>query len=193
MSLSVERASPASLMLSLNQQPWFRRSQCWLTVICNLWNLLTWTTDPLLQIQSPYRSSQAPNSELGISQVKFQEQRKLLDVPESTSRKGWPSSDKFKMTFGKLFFFLIKKIIHERHRERGRDIGRGRSKLLMGTLMWDLISGPWDHNLSQRPDAQPLSHPGALKGVVLITWLNLSFAKDGTGSGKRITFLWTET
>ena len=43
----------------------------------------------------------------------------------------------------------------ERERERGRDIGRGRTRLPIGSLMWDSISGPWDHALSQR---QMLNH-----------------------------------
>ena len=34
--------------------------------------------------------------------------------------------------------------------ERGRDIGTGRSRLPAGSLMWDSIPGPWDHDLSQR-------------------------------------------
>ena len=37
-----------------------------------------------------------------------------------------------------------------RGRERGRDTGRGRSRLPVGNLMWDSIPGPWDHNLSLR-------------------------------------------
>ena len=36
-----------------------------------------------------------------------------------------------------------------------RDIGRGRSRLPVGSLMQDLIPGPWDHDLSQR---QTLNH-----------------------------------
>ena len=48
-----------------------------------------------------------------------------------------------------------------RDTERGRDIGKERSRLLVGSLMWDLISGLQDHDLSQRQVAQPLSHPGA--------------------------------
>ena len=39
------------------------------------------------------------------------------------------------------FFFKIL-FIHERHTERGRDIGRGSSRLLTGSLMWDLIPDP---------------------------------------------------
>ena len=37
-----------------------------------------------------------------------------------------------------------------RDTERGRDIGRGRSRLPMGSLMQNSIPGPWDHTLSQR-------------------------------------------
>ena len=37
-----------------------------------------------------------------------------------------------------------------RDMERGRDIGRERSRLPVGSLMWDSIPEPWDHNLSQR-------------------------------------------
>ena len=53
--------------------------------------------------------------------------------------------------FGKDFIYLFM-----RDRERGRDTGRGRSRLSAGTLMWDLIPGLWDHDLSQR---QMLGHP----------------------------------
>ena len=35
-------------------------------------------------------------------------------------------------------------------RERGRDTGRGRSRLPAGNLMWDLIPGSQDNDLSQR-------------------------------------------
>ena len=55
-----------------------------------------------------------------------------------------------------LFFFLrFYLFIHERHRERGRDIGRGRSRLPVGSPMWDSIPGPQDQDLSQR---QTLNH-----------------------------------
>jgi len=32
-----------------------------------------------------------------------------------------------------------------------------------GSPMWDLIPGPWDHDLSRRQTLDPLSHPGAPK------------------------------
>ena len=48
-------------------------------------------------------------------------------------------------------FFLFKifyLFIHEGHTERGRDIGRGRTRLHAGSLMWDSIPALWDHTLS---------------------------------------------
>ena len=44
--------------------------------------------------------------------------------------------------------------------ERGRDTGRGRSRLPAGSPMWDSIPGPGSQP-ELKPDAQPLSHPGA--------------------------------
>ena len=39
--------------------------------------------------------------------------------------------------------------------ERGRDVGRGRSRCPVGSLMLDSIPGSWDHDLSRR---QMLNH-----------------------------------
>ena len=50
----------------------------------------------------------------------------------------------------KSVFFKKKKFIYERDRERGRDTGRGRSRLPVGSLMWDSILGPRGHDLSGR-------------------------------------------
>ena len=47
-------------------------------------------------------------------------------------------------------FYLF---IHERYRKKGRDIGRRRTRLPVGSLTWDSIPGPQDQ--------EPLSHPGA--------------------------------
>ena len=44
-------------------------------------------------------------------------------------------------------------------RERGRDMGRGRSRLLAGSLMWDSIPNP-EITPELKADAQPLRHPG---------------------------------
>ena len=52
-----------------------------------------------------------------------------------------------------LFFFLrFYLFAHEKHteRERGRDTGRGRSRLHAGSLMWDSIPGPRGHVLGWR-------------------------------------------
>ena len=47
--------------------------------------------------------------------------------------------------------FYLKKIfylfIHKRHRERGRDTGRGRSRLHAGSLIWDSIPSLQDQAL----------------------------------------------
>ena len=48
------------------------------------------------------------------------------------------------------FFDFIYLFMRDNEREAGRDMGRGRSRLHAGSLMWDLILGPWDHALSQR-------------------------------------------
>ena len=54
------------------------------------------------------------------------------------------------------FFFLrFYLFIHERHRKRGRDTGRGRSRLHAGSPIWDSILGRQDHALGQR---QALNH-----------------------------------
>ena len=48
-----------------------------------------------------------------------------------------------------LFFFLrFYLYIHERHTQRGKDIGRVRSRHPAGSLKWDLILRPRDHDLS---------------------------------------------
>ena len=40
--------------------------------------------------------------------------------------------------------------MRDTEREKGRDTGRGRSRLPAGTLTRDSIPGPWGHDLSQR-------------------------------------------
>ena len=39
-----------------------------------------------------------------------------------------------------------------RDREREADIGRGRSRLPVGSPVWDLIPGPQDHELRINPE-----------------------------------------
>ena len=53
--------------------------------------------------------------------------------------------------FLKIFYLFI----HERHRERARDTGRGRSRLYSGSPMWDSILGLQDHALGRK---QALNH-----------------------------------
>ena len=47
-------------------------------------------------------------------------------------------------------FLRFHLIIHETHRQRGRDIGRGRSRFPAGRLMWNSIFWPQDYALSQK-------------------------------------------
>ena len=73
-----------------------------------------------------------------------------LLCPESPSLHP-PWYGTFVQTLQLMYFFLrCCLFIHERHRERGRDIGRGRSRLPMRSPMQDFIPGPRDHDLSQR-------------------------------------------
>ena len=61
-------------------------------------------------------------------------------------------SRKNKNNFFKDFIYLFM-----RNRERGRDIGRRRSRIPVGSPMWDSIPRPQDHDLSQRQTLN-LSH-----------------------------------
>ena len=63
--------------------------------------------------------------------------------------------------FFKDFFFNL--FIHERQRERSRDIGRERSRLHAWSPMWDSIPWPWDltwakgrRSTTEPPGASPL-------------------------------------
>ena len=47
--------------------------------------------------------------------------------------------------FKKIFIYIFMK---DTHTHRGRDTGRGRSRLHAGSLIWDSIPGPQDHTLS---------------------------------------------
>ena len=62
------------------------------------------------------------------------------------------------------FILRIYLFTHERHRERGRDIGRERSRFLSGSPIWNLIldskTMPWAKGRSST--AEPPRHP--------ITW-----------------------
>ena len=60
-----------------------------------------------------------------------------------------------------VFLFLKILFIYSRETIRGRDTGRGRSRFPVRSLMWHLIPGPWDHDLSQRQILNHWGHPGA--------------------------------
>ena len=54
----------------------------------------------------------------------------------------------------------------ETYTERGRDIGRERSRLHAGSLMWDSIPGLQDHILSQR---QTISHWATQASLIVVS------------------------
>ena len=55
-----------------------------------------------------------------------------------------------------LFTYLFKTLfMRDTQRERGRDIGRGRSRVPVRSLIWDWIPGSQDHVMSLR---KTLSH-----------------------------------
>ena len=53
-------------------------------------------------------------------------------------------------------------IVTEKEIERGRDIGRGRSRLHAGSPMWDLIPGLQDRALGQRQAPNCCATQGSL-------------------------------
>ena len=79
----------------------------------------------------------------------------------------------------KLQIFLKILFIHERHRERGRDTGRGRSRLHAGNQMQGLNPRTPGSHPEPKADAQPLSDPGVpLKKSVYPVWCSNSKPPD---------------
>ena len=67
--------------------------------------------------------------------------RDFIESPKSKDRNFLKKPRLFCRKKNFLRFYLF---IYERHRERGRDIGRGRSRLHAGSPMRDSIPGPRD-------------------------------------------------
>ena len=63
----------------------------------------------------------------------------------------------FVFLFVCLFFLRCYLFIQERHRGRGRDIGKERSRLHAGNGTWDSRITPWAE--SRRSTAEPPGHP----------------------------------
>ena len=57
---------------------------------------------------------------------------------------------KMDLVFKRPFFFKYFTYLFMRDRERGRDMGRRRSRLHAGSLIWDSIPGLQDHALGRR-------------------------------------------
>ena len=58
-------------------------------------------------------------------------------------------------------------IVSQRERERGRDTGRGRSRLHAGSPMWDSIPGLQDRALDQRQVLNRCATQGSLRFIYL--------------------------
>ena len=82
-----------------------------------------------------------------------------------------------------------------RDTERGRDIGRRRSRIPVGSPMWDSIPGLCPGSGPEpKADTQPLSHPGVPGFVILnmilnfsasVPWFSSSVERDNTSSNLR--------
>ena len=68
------------------------------------------------------------------------------------------------------YIYIFKDFIYlfMRDTERGRNIGRGRSRLPVGSPMWDSLLGHWDQDLSQR---QTLNHWATWCPLFNIYWM----------------------
>ena len=127
--------------------------------------------------QAPCTGSPTRGSIPGL-QDRAQGQRQALNrcaTQESHIQKnlnvwllGWILLFIFIMWIASTFFKIL--FIHERHTERGRDIGRGRSTLSAGSPKRYLIPGPQDHNLSQK---QMINHWATQVPLKLIIYLRI--------------------
>ena len=60
--------------------------------------------------------------------------------------------------------------------ERGRDTGRGRSRLHAGSLMWDSIPGLQDRALGQRQAPNRCATQGS-REIIFYSWFCFVFLK----------------
>ena len=70
-------------------------------------------------------------------------------------KRGGKKDDLFKKYILFIYSFMI-----DREGEKGRDTGRGRSRLNAGSLMRDLIPGLQGSRPGPKAGAKPLSYPG---------------------------------
>ena len=70
-------------------------------------------------------------------------------------------------------------------KERGRDTGRGRSRLHAGSPTRDSILGLQDRALGQRQALKPLSHPGISHSTDILLFLNNLFIHERHRERKR--------
>ena len=101
-----------------------------------------------------FQLSTEPRKGLPLTTLRLWPELEIKSWTQLTEPPRHPCFAQFKSWLLLLFlrFYLL---IHERHREWGRDTGRGRSRFPGRSLIQDWIPGPRDHDLSRR---QTLNH-----------------------------------
>ena len=104
------------------------------------------------------RDEYGPDSE-GLCMLCYPNQLLLLLLCQLCQPSGYLM--RHLLSLEQLFLYLIflRFYLFIRDRKRGRDTGRGRSRLHAGSPMWDSILGLRGHILSQRHTQLP-NHPG---------------------------------
>ena len=104
-----------------------------------------------------------------IEPIIFQNKKCLKDI----SHPKYCYSVLLKLITVSKFFLFFKCFIYPWETQRERDIGRGRSRLPMGSHLWDLISGPQDHDLSQKQILNHWATPVSQNSNILeANWIN---------------------
>ena len=89
-------------------------------ILCPIFNLLSWN----LESAPGFQPQALVSGDWEFHSIYHVQNNFIYDLPSGS------------------FFLRLYLFIHERPTERSRDVGRGRSRLPMGSLMWDSIWGP---------------------------------------------------
>ncbi|XP_072674798.1 modulator of macroautophagy TMEM150B isoform X2 [Canis lupus baileyi] len=151
---------------------WFNQVILWTGLLCAL------GTSVVGNFQVRRRALQEPSRAFGPARVwDYSSQHPPGPPPSLLAGWGWaPPRTAFwdSLSFFKDFIYLFMR--EGVGAERGRDRGRGRSRLHAGSRMQDSIMGLRDHALSRRQtdaNRRALSHPGVpyLLGLLFLLWL----------------------
>ena len=116
-----------------------------------LWILFIYSWDTQREGQRHrQREKQAPHREPDVG-LDPRNPGSWPELKADTQPLSHPGVLRFFILFFKGFYLFI----HEKHREKGRDTGRERSRLHAGSPMQDSIPGPRGHALSRRQTLNP--------------------------------------